>query len=243
MDIFHSSRTGLIIKHVKNLTKILRFIHRSTIPNYKKHHTVRVIFSLNILVHPYLTQDINGFNTKPFTHSVGQPSSTGNITDTHDFTYMLNVMSGLKRLDLTWAFTSSRNIWTSVHPVHPGLPVHRPVCPCLLFCDADNGGSSTAGVWAAEVQTPAYFRRGRRNDDIGSSLRHNYGSVKYKLNPVLTRTPVYPVNNPATPTANISQLAYTETREPYQGIRLIVDPTCLNLKLSAQVLIVCGSVI
>nr|AGT50906.1 AC5 protein [Cotton leaf curl virus] len=243
MNILHSRRTGLIIKHIKYLSKILRFINRSTISNQEKHHTIRVILRLNVLIHPYLTQHINRLDTKSLTNSMGQPSTTSNITNTHYFTYMLNIMSGLKRLNLTWTFTSSRNIWTSVHPVHPGLPVHRPVCPCLLFCDADNGGSSTAGVWAAEVQTPAYFRRGRRNDDIGSSLRHNYGSVKYKLNPVLTRTPVYPVNNPATPTANISQLAYTETREPYQGIRLIVDPTCLNLKLSAQVLIVCGSVI
>nr|AIH07524.1 C5 protein [Cotton leaf curl Multan virus]ARR96771.1 C5 protein [Cotton leaf curl Multan virus] len=174
---------------------------------------------------------------------MGQTDSTRNIRNTHYLTNTLTNLSRLKRLYLTWAFTTLWNIRTSVHPIHSGLPVHRPVCPCLLFCDADNGGSSTAGVWAAEVQTPAYFRRGRRNDDIGSSLRHNYGSVKYKLNPVLTRTQAYPVNNPATKVANISQKAYTETREPYQGIRLIVDPTCLNLKLSAQVLIVCGSVI
>nr|QIH12622.1 C5 protein [Tobacco curly shoot virus] len=49
---------------------------------------------------------------------------------------MLNIMSRLKRLDLTWAFTSSRDIWTSVHPVHPGLSVHGPVRPCSCFGDA-----------------------------------------------------------------------------------------------------------
>ncbi|ACI06053.1 AC5 protein [Mesta yellow vein mosaic Bahraich virus-[India:Kaisargunj:2008]] len=134
---------------------------------------------------------------------MGQTDSTRNIRNTHHLTNMDNIMSGLKRLYLTGTLTTPWNIRTSVHPIHSGLPVHRSVCPCLLLCDADNGGSNTAGVWAAEVQTPTYFRRGRRNDDIGSSLRHNYESVKYRLNPVLTRNQVYPVNNPAIKVANI----------------------------------------
>nr|BBA21850.1 AC5 protein [Tobacco curly shoot virus] len=105
---------------------------------------------------------------------MSQPSSTRNITDTHDFTYMLNVMSRLKRLDLTWAFTSFRDIWTSVHPVHPGLSVHGPVRPCSCFGDADNGGSSTAHIWAVEVETATYLRSGSGNDYICWSLRHNF---------------------------------------------------------------------
>nr|AFB17989.1 Ac5 protein [Tomato leaf curl Ranchi virus] len=174
MNILHSSRTGLIIKHVKHFSKILRFIHRPTIPNKKKNHTIGVILRLNIFVHPYLSENIHRLNTKPFTHSMGQPSPTSNITDTHDFTYMLNVMSRLKRLHLTWAFTASRHIWTSVHPVHPGLSVHGPVRPCSCFGDADNGGSSTARIWAVEVETAAYLRSGRGNDYICWSLRHNF---------------------------------------------------------------------
>nr|CRL31561.1 coat protein (truncated) [Pepper leaf curl Bangladesh virus] len=83
------------------------------------------------------------------------------------------IVSRLKRLDLTWAFTPPRNIWASVHPVHPGLPVHGPVHPCSGLCDADNGGSSTARVWAVEVQTAAYLRGGRGNDYICWSLGHN----------------------------------------------------------------------
>nr|AWV91675.1 AC5 [Cotton leaf curl Multan virus] len=241
MNILHSRRTGLVVKHIEYLTKILRFVNRTSIADQKEHHRIRMILGLNILIHPYLTQNINRLDTKSLTNSMGQPSTTSNITNTHYFTYMLNIMSGLKRLYLTGTLTTPWNIRTSVHPIHSGLPVHGPVCPCLLFCDADNGGSSTAGVRAAEVQTPAYFRRGRRNDDIGSSLRHNYGSVIYKLNPVLTRTQEYLENNPATKVANISQIAYNETRAPYPGIRLLVDPTCFNLKLSAQVLIAEGA--
>ncbi|QBC98463.1 AC5 protein [Cotton leaf curl Khokran virus] len=173
MNILHSRRTGLIIKHIKYLSKILRFINRSTISNQEKHHTIRVILRLNVLIHPDLTQHINRLNTKSLTNSMGQPSTTSNITNTHYFTYMLNIMSGLKRLNLTWTFTSSRNIWTSVHPVHPGLSVHGPVRPCFCFGDADNGGSSTARVWAVEVETTAYLRSGRGNDYICWSLRHN----------------------------------------------------------------------
>nr|UQH66814.1 pathogenicity determinant [Papaya leaf curl virus] len=105
---------------------------------------------------------------------MGQPITTSNITNTHDFTNVLDIMSGLKRLDLTWAFTSSRDIWTSVHPVHPGLSVHGPVRPCFCFGDADNGGNSTAGIWAVEVETAAYLRGGRGNDYICWSLRHNF---------------------------------------------------------------------
>nr|WCD56773.1 C5b protein [Bhendi yellow vein mosaic virus] len=172
---------------------------------------------------------------------MGQTDSTRNIRNTHYLTNMDDIVSRFKRLYLTGTLTSPWNIRTSVHPVHSGFPVHRPVCPCLLFCDADNGGSSTAGVRAAEVQTPAYFRRGRRNDDICSSLRHNYENGQYKLNPVLNRNQAYLVNTPATKVANISQKAYNENREPYPGTRLIVDPTFFELKLSAHVLIVEGA--
>nr|CUM44321.1 C5 protein defective [Cotton leaf curl Burewala virus] len=170
MNILHSRRTGLIIKHIKYLSKILRFINRSTISNQEKHHTIRVILRLNVLIHPDLTQHINRLNTKSLTNSMGQPSTTSNITNTHYFTYMLNIMSGLKRLNLTWTFTSSRNIWTSVHPVHPGLSVHGPVRPCFCFGDADNGGSSTARVWLSKL---------RRT--MGAAARHTYAYGLPKL--------------------------------------------------------------
>nr|WLD18036.1 C5 Protein [Chilli leaf curl virus] len=174
MHILDSCRTRLIVKHVKNLTKILGLINGPTISNKKKHNTIRMILSLYILIHPNLAQNIDRFYTKPFTNSVGQTSTTSNITNTHDFTNVLDIMSGLKRLDLTRAFTSPRNIWASVHPVHLGLSVHGPVRPCFCFGDADNGGSSTAGIWAVEVETTAYLRGGRGNDYICWSLRHNF---------------------------------------------------------------------
>nr|AFB83425.1 C5 protein [Cotton leaf curl Burewala virus] len=173
MNILHSAGTGLIIKHIKYLSKILRFINRSTISNQEKHHTIRVILRLNVLIHPDLTQHITRLNTKSLTNSMGQPSTPSNITNTHYSTYMLNIMREFKRLDLTWSFTSSTNIWTSVHPVHPGLFFHGPVDPCFSFGDADNGGSSTAHIWAVEVETTAYLRKRGGNDYICWSLRHN----------------------------------------------------------------------
>nr|UYD39270.1 C5 protein [Euphorbia leaf curl virus] len=96
MNILHSRRARLIIKHVKNLTKILRLINGPSIPNKEKHNTIRMILSLNVLIHPDLTQHINRLNTEPLTNPVGQPNTTGNITNTHDFTNVLDIMSGLK---------------------------------------------------------------------------------------------------------------------------------------------------
>nr|AFB83443.1 C5 protein [Cotton leaf curl Burewala virus] len=172
MNILHSRRTGLIIKHIKYLSKILRFINRSTISNQEKHPPIRVILRLNILIHPDLTQHINRLNTKFLTNSMGQPSTPSNITNTPYFTYMVNIIREFKRLDLTWPFTPSRNMGTSVHPVHPGLFVHGPVRPCFCLGDADNGGSSTVHIWAVEVETAAYLRKRGGNDYICWSLRH-----------------------------------------------------------------------
>nr|ART89124.1 AC6 protein [Tomato leaf curl Joydebpur virus] len=174
MHVLHSSRTGLIIKHVKYLTKVLGLIYGPTISNKEKHNTIRVILSLDGLIHPYLAQNIDGLNTKPFTHSMGQPSSTSNIPNTHDFANVLDVMSGLKRWDLTWAFQSSRTIWASGHPGNPGPPGQGPVRPCFLFGEPEHGGSNPAGNWAVQIETAAYLRGGRGNDYICWSLRHNF---------------------------------------------------------------------
>nr|UXB54225.1 AC5 [Sri Lankan cassava mosaic virus]UYW66206.1 AC5 [Sri Lankan cassava mosaic virus]UZC82067.1 AC5 [Sri Lankan cassava mosaic virus] len=160
MHVLHRSCTRFIIEHIKHFTKILGLIHRPTIPYKEEHDTIRMILGLNIFIHPYLTQDINGLNAKPLTHAMSKPNSTSDIRDAHDLTYMDHIVSGLKRLNLTWAFTSPRNIWAFEHPVPPGLPIHGPVCPGLSFCDADSGDSSTTAVWAVEVQTATNLRGG-----------------------------------------------------------------------------------
>ncbi|ADO40928.1 AC5 protein [Bhendi yellow vein mosaic virus [India:Bangalore:OY34:2005]] len=55
MHVLHGRRTGLVIKHIKYFTKILWFIYRSSITNKEKHHRIRMVLGLNVLVHPYLT--------------------------------------------------------------------------------------------------------------------------------------------------------------------------------------------
>ncbi|ADO41019.1 AC5 protein [Bhendi yellow vein mosaic virus [India:Karnal:OY80B:2005]] len=55
MHVLHGRRTGLVVKHIKYLTKILGFICRSSITNKEKHHRIRVILGLYIFIHPYLT--------------------------------------------------------------------------------------------------------------------------------------------------------------------------------------------
>ncbi|ADO40942.1 AC5 protein [Bhendi yellow vein mosaic virus [India:Raichur:OY54A:2005]] len=55
MHVLHGRRTGLVIKHIKYFTKILWFICRSSITNKEKHHRIRMVLGLDVLVHPYLT--------------------------------------------------------------------------------------------------------------------------------------------------------------------------------------------
>nr|AFB83522.1 C5 protein [Cotton leaf curl Burewala virus] len=173
MNILHRRRTGLIIKHTKYLSQISMFIYRSTISIQEKHHTIRGILRLNDLILSDLTPHLKGFNPESLTNSMGQPIATSNVTYTHYFTYMLNIWSGLKRLNLTWTFTSARNIRSSGHPVHTGVSVQGLDRTCFLLGDAQHGGSSTAHIWAVEVETAAYLRSGRGNDYICWSLRHN----------------------------------------------------------------------
>nr|AOR05729.1 AC5 protein [Tomato yellow leaf curl Yunnan virus]QIH55832.1 C5 protein [Tomato yellow leaf curl Yunnan virus] len=127
--VLHSGCTWLVIIHVKNLTKILRSTKWSPITNQKEHDCIGVILGLNVLIHPDLTQNVNRLDTEPLPHSMRQPITTGDIRHTNYFTYMGHIVTLFIRLDLTWAFASTRNIRTFVHPVHLGLSVHGPVHP------------------------------------------------------------------------------------------------------------------
>ncbi|ABO21327.1 AC5 protein [Mesta yellow vein mosaic virus [Barrackpore2:eastern India]] len=109
---------------------------------------------------------------------MGQPNTPSNIRKTNNLTHVTNIILRIKRLHLTWAFTSLRNIWASVHPVHSGLPIHGPVRPHTRLCDADSGGNCTGCIGAVEVQSTTHLRRGGRNDDIGRTLRHNSYNVR-----------------------------------------------------------------
>ncbi|ACM45546.1 AC5 [Bhendi yellow vein Bhubhaneswar virus] len=53
--VLHSSRRGLIIKHIEYFTKILWFICRTSITNKEKHNEIRILLVPHVLVHPYLT--------------------------------------------------------------------------------------------------------------------------------------------------------------------------------------------
>ncbi|BAC66132.1 C5 [Eupatorium yellow vein virus - [Yamaguchi]] len=87
---------------------------------------------------------------------------------------MTNIVFLLKRLDLTRAFTTLRNIRASVHSVHPGLPIHGPLSPCSpSVCDEDSGGIRTADIRAVEVEPATYLGGGCGNHYIGRTLRHS----------------------------------------------------------------------
>nr|APX61408.1 AC5 [Tomato yellow leaf curl Thailand virus] len=104
---------------------------------------------------------------------MSKPNTTGNVRQTDYLAHMTNVVLRIERLHFTWTLTSLRDIRTSIHSVKPRLSVCRSVLPYLPFCDADSGDSSTAVVWAVEVQTATYFRDGRGNENICWTLRHS----------------------------------------------------------------------
>nr|QBO66584.1 AC5 [Papaya leaf curl virus] len=105
---------------------------------------------------------------------MGQPNTPSNITKTNGLTHVIKIILRIQRLDLNWTFPAPRDLWASEHPVTPGLPVHGPVGPWICFGDAEHGGSSTGHIWAGQVETTAYLPRGRGNEYICWSLRHNF---------------------------------------------------------------------
>nr|UFP63102.1 AC5 [East African cassava mosaic virus] len=159
--VFNCCSTGLIIKHVKYLPKVLgRIAIRPSISKKVKNHIISVILLFDIIIHPYFTKNVNGLDTKPLSDPVCQPRPTSHITNHLTYTKVLHIISLLKRLDLTWAFTALRDIWASIHPVHSGLSIHGPVGPYFSSGDADSGGNNTVLVWAVEVQPPPHFGYG-----------------------------------------------------------------------------------
>uniref|UniRef100_E7BQ30 AC5 protein n=1 Tax=Tomato leaf curl New Delhi virus [India:Karnal:OY81A:2004] TaxID=908119 RepID=E7BQ30_9GEMI len=161
MHVLHRCCAGFIVKHIKHFPKILWFTCRSSITNKEKHHRIRMVVGLDVFVHPYLTQQIDRFHTKSLPYAMCESGSSGNITNTHNFTDMRYIVPRFKRLHFAGAFTAPWHVGTSIHSVHSGFSVHRPVGPCLCFCDAGNGDNCTSSIGAVEVETSAYFRCGR----------------------------------------------------------------------------------
>nr|QGA84531.1 AC5 protein [Crassocephalum yellow vein virus] len=127
--ILHSSRRRFIIIHIEDLLKIIGGTTGSPVTDDPEQNSVSVVLNLDVLVHPDLTDKIQRLDTKTFTNPMSQTISPRNVGQTQDLAHVTNIVLSIKRLDLTWAFTSSRDIWASVHPVHLGLSVHGPVRP------------------------------------------------------------------------------------------------------------------
>ena len=77
--VLHSGSTGLIVIHVKHLTKILGRSIGPPVSNKKKHYCICMVLNLNILIHPDLTQYVNGLYAEPLACSVGQSTTTSDI--------------------------------------------------------------------------------------------------------------------------------------------------------------------
>ncbi|ABM92352.1 AC5 protein [Squash leaf curl Philippines virus -[Taiwan]] len=160
MHVLHRCSARFIVEHIKNIPKILRSPCRTTVSDQKKYDTISMIFSLDIFIHPYLSQNINRFHTKSLPNAMCESGSSCNIADTHYLPNMRDIVPRFERLDFTRAFTAPWHVGTSIHPVHLGFSVHRPVCPGLSLCDAGNGDNCTGNIGAVEVETSAYLRSG-----------------------------------------------------------------------------------
>nr|QAU03234.1 AC5 protein [Tomato leaf curl New Delhi virus] len=119
-----------------------------------------MIFSFDIFIHPYFSQYIDRFHTKSLAYAMCESGASSNITNTHDFANMRDIVPGFKRLHLTRAFTTPWHVRTSIHSVHSGFSVHGPVRPGPCFCDAGNGDRGTCSIGAVEVEPSAYLRCG-----------------------------------------------------------------------------------
>nr|QDO67098.1 AC5 [Tomato leaf curl New Delhi virus] len=160
MHVLHRSCARFIVKHVKNFSKILRGSCRTTVTNDEKKKNGRMVFRFDVLIQPYCPQDINSFHTESFSYAMCESSPPGNITRAHKFANMRDIVPGLKELHLTRAFTSPWHVGTSIHSVHFGFSVHRPVGPGLCFFGAGNGDNCTSSIGAVEVEPSAYLRCG-----------------------------------------------------------------------------------
>ena len=77
--VLHSGSTGLIVIHIEHLTKILGRSIGPPVSNKKKHDCICMVLHLDILIHPDLTQYVNGLYAKPLACSMGQPTTTSDI--------------------------------------------------------------------------------------------------------------------------------------------------------------------
>nr|QHA25055.1 AC5 protein [Soybean blistering mosaic virus] len=136
--VLHGSSARLVVKHIKHLAKIHRCPIRSTIPHKPEHDAVSVVLQLDVLVHPYLPQNVHGLNTKTLTNAVSNTVTTCHVRYTHHLPNVGDIMTLLVRLDLTRPFTPSRNIWASPDAIDPGLPVHGPVNPSITLGHASS---------------------------------------------------------------------------------------------------------
>ncbi|AAL02412.1 AL4 [Pepper huasteco yellow vein virus-[Sinaloa]] len=127
--VLHSSGTGLVVIHVKDLAKIHRRTVGSPIPNQPKHDTVGMVLQLNIFIHPDFAQNIDRLNAESFANTMGNTITTSDVGYTNNLANMRHVMTLFKRLNLTGTFTTFRNIRRSVHTINAGLPVHWAINP------------------------------------------------------------------------------------------------------------------
>nr|QIJ32375.1 C5 protein [Malvastrum yellow vein Honghe virus]QIJ32387.1 C5 protein [Malvastrum yellow vein Honghe virus]QIJ32396.1 C5 protein [Malvastrum yellow vein Honghe virus] len=141
--ILNSRSRRFIIIHIKNLLKVIRSASRTPISNNPKQNGVSVILNLDIFIHPDLANKIQRLNAKTFTNTMSQTHSPSYIGQTYHLTHVTNIVLRIKRLDLTWTLTTTRNIRAFVHPVHSGLSIHGPVRPHSRFCGADSRDSYT----------------------------------------------------------------------------------------------------
>nr|AKS48117.1 AC5 [Rhynchosia yellow mosaic virus] len=77
--VLHGSCTRLVIIHIKNLSKVHRRSKRAPVSNEFKHHTIGVILSLDVFIHPNFTCNVHRLNTKTFADTMSNAIATCNV--------------------------------------------------------------------------------------------------------------------------------------------------------------------
>ncbi len=91
--ILRSSSTGLIVIHVEDLPQILRSPIGPPITDQEEHNCIRMIPSLDVVIHPYLAQNIYRFNTKSLPSAMSYSRTPCDIRNTKDLTDMGHIMT------------------------------------------------------------------------------------------------------------------------------------------------------
>nr|QHN12671.1 AC5 [Pepper golden mosaic virus] len=90
--VLHGGCARLVVVHVEHLTKIHRGTIWSPISHEPEHDAVGVVLEFDILVHPYLTQNVCRLHAETLAYTVSNTVTTCHVRNAHDLANMRDIM-------------------------------------------------------------------------------------------------------------------------------------------------------